>query len=98
MEKASIPAAERNKVNARLRNHESDVDGYSRKLQSYSSDRAALFGNRYTDEPDGATDAQHEQRQQLLSGTDRLTRSSGRLTEAQRIANETEGIGGGCVE
>lgn len=34
-----------------------------------------------------------DQRQQLLSGTDRLERSSQRLLDSQRIANETEGIG-----
>ncbi len=91
MEKASIPANTRNKLNPRLRNYETDIDAYNRKLLSLSSERSALFGNRYKDDP--TTDDQLEQRQQLLSGTDRLTRSSGRLTEAQRIAIDTENIG-----
>ncbi len=91
MEKASIPANTRNKLNPRLRNYETDIDAYNRKLTSLSSERSALFGNRYKDDP--TTDDQLEQRQQLLSGTDRLTRSSGRLTEAQRIAIDTENIG-----
>lgn len=95
MEKASIPQAQKGDINKRLRNYESDVDAFGRRLQSISSDKAALFGSRYRDEPDA--DVQLEQRQQLLSGTERLTRSSGRLTEAQRIANETEGIGAGVL-
>ena len=36
-------------------------------------------------------------RQQLLSGTDRLNRSSNRLRESQRIALETEQIGAGTL-
>lgn len=63
-----------------------------RRLNSLSSAKAALLGSRYTDdEPSG--DPQQEQRQQLLSGTDRLERSSGRLRDAQRIGFETEQIG-----
>lgn len=95
LEMSSIPAAQRTKVKQRHRNYESDIDAIKRKLQSLSSDRSALFGNRYTDEP---MDEQLEQRQQLLTGTERLTRSSARLTEAQRIANETEGIGAGVLQ
>jgi len=34
-----------------------------------------------------------DQRQQLLSGTDRLERSSQRLQDSQRIANDTEALG-----
>ncbi|KAL8838536.1 MAG: hypothetical protein Q9170_002116 [Blastenia crenularia] len=91
IEKQNIPSATRSKANQRFRNFESDIDGQKRKLKTMSDDRKALFGNRYTDNPDH--DQQLEQRQQLLSGTERLDRSSQRLRESQRIANETEGIG-----
>ncbi|KAI4258683.1 MAG: hypothetical protein LQ352_001109 [Teloschistes flavicans] len=91
IEKQNIPSATRSKVNQRFRNFESDIDGQKRKLKTLSDDRKALFGNRYSDNPD--SDQQLEQRQQLLSGTDRLDRGSQRLRESQRIANETEGIG-----
>ncbi len=91
IEKQNIPASAKSKVNQRFRNFESDVDGLKRKLKSLSDDRKALFGNRYTDNP--TTDDQLEQRQQLLSGTDRLDRSSQRLRDSQRIALETEDIG-----
>lgn len=95
LEKSNIPANLKSKYNARFRNFEHDFDTAKRKLESYSSDRSKLFGDRYTDNPD--SDAQLEQRQQLLSGTDRLNRSSGRLRESQRIALETEQIGAGTL-
>lgn len=93
LEKQNIPTSSRGKVNQRLRNYESDIDGSRRKLTSLSSDRAALFGGRYTDEPSGPSDIHLEQRQQLLSGTDRLDRSTQRLKSSQALANETESIG-----
>ncbi|EDU48983.1 vesicle transport v-snare protein [Pyrenophora tritici-repentis] len=92
IEKSNIPANLKSKYNARFRNFEHDIDTTKRKLETYTSDRSKLFGDRYTDNPEGG-DAQLEQRQQLLSGTDRLNRSSGRLRESQRIALETEQIG-----
>lgn len=91
MEKGNLPANQKHKTNIRFRNYETDVDIAKRKLDSLSSDRSALFGKRYTDTP--AEDDQVAQRQQLLSGTDRLERSSGRLRESQRIALETEDVG-----
>jgi len=90
IEKQNIPSASRTKINQRFRNHESDVDAAKRKLRSLADDRSALFGSRYSDNP---SDVQLEQRQQLLSGTERLDRSTQRLRDSQRIANETEAIG-----
>lgn len=80
------------RVNQRFRNYESDVDGYKRKLRGLADDRAALFGSRYSDNPNSG-DVQLEQRQQLLSGTDRLDRSTQRLKNSQALANDTEAIG-----
>ncbi|OJD31805.1 vesicle transport v-snare protein [Diplodia corticola] len=91
IEKPNIPGPAKNKVNQRFRNLQQDVDDLGRKLTSLASDRRALFGNRYSDNP--TADDQLEQRQQLLSGTDRLERSSGRLRDSHRIALETEDIG-----
>jgi len=95
LEKSNIPTSARSKVNSRFRNHHSDIDGLARKLKSLAdSDRKQLFGDRYTDDPEGGSrDLQLEQRQQLLSGTERLGRSSDRLRESQRVALETEQIG-----
>ncbi|KAK8198473.1 t-SNARE VTI1 [Zalaria obscura] len=91
LEKENLPANLKTKVNQRFRNYQHDVDIAKRKLDSLSSDKSALFGRRYTDNP--GSDDQLGQRQQLLSGTDRLERSSGRLRESQRVALETEDIG-----
>jgi len=90
IEKQNIPAAQKAAVNARFRNYQSDVDAVGRKLKG--ADKRQLFGERYRDDIE-AGDAQVEQRQQLLSGTDRLERSSNRIRESQRIALETEDIG-----
>ncbi|OIW25877.1 V-snare-domain-containing protein [Coniochaeta ligniaria NRRL 30616] len=90
LEKQNIPSAARTKVNQRLRNWDTDVDSYRRKLRSLAEDRSALFGGRYSDNP---SDATLEQRQQLLSGTDRLDRSTQRLKASQALALETEAIG-----
>ena len=98
IEKQNIPSSARSKVNQRFRNFESDIDGAKRRLKTLSSDRKALFGDRYRDDPeDGPVDPQLEQRQQLLSGTDRLDRSSQRLRDSQRVALETEDIGRGTL-
>ncbi|MCJ1267814.1 hypothetical protein MMC22_007700 [Lobaria immixta] len=91
IERSNIPSAARSKINQRFRNFESDIDAAKRKLKTLADDRKALFGNRYSDNP--STDDQLEQRQQLLSGTERLDRSSHRLRNAQITANETEDIG-----
>lgn len=97
LEKANIPTSTRSKANQKYRNAQTDLDSLSRKLKtlkSQNSDRKALFGDRYTDDPDASSrDAQLEQRQQLLSGTERLGRSSQRLRDSQRVALETEAIG-----
>ncbi|EMC94916.1 hypothetical protein BAUCODRAFT_518225 [Baudoinia panamericana UAMH 10762] len=94
LEKQNLPQSSKVKINQRFRNHESDIDASKRKLASLKDDRSALFGKRYRDEPAGsAQDEQLAQRQQLLSGTDRLDRSTGRLRESQRLALETEDIG-----
>ena len=97
LEKSNIPRSSQAKVNQRYRNYATDTDAARRKLTDLSSDRAALFGSRYTDEPAGSSDINLEQRQQLLSGTDRLDRSTQRLKSSQALANETEAIGAGTL-
>ncbi|RMD45101.1 hypothetical protein DV735_g46, partial [Chaetothyriales sp. CBS 134920] len=69
-----------------------ELSGEERKQAIRGAERAVDEAKelRYTDDPQ---DAQLEQRQQLLSGTERLGRSSQRLQESQRIALETEQIG-----
>lgn len=93
LEKQNIPSATRTKVNQRFRNFTTDIDTCKRKLKALSEDRKALFGDRYTDDEPSSNDVLLEQRQQMLSGTDRLGRSTDRIRESQRVANETEQIG-----
>jgi vesicle transport through interaction with t-SNAREs protein 1 len=86
LEKQNVPASARAKVNARFRNCAGDVDELTRRVAaSADGEREALFGQRYRDEEGGVGDPLLEQRQQLLSGTERLERSSGRLRESQRV-------------
>ncbi|KAM7218775.1 t-SNARE [Rhypophila decipiens] len=99
LEKQNIPSDARPRVNQRLRNFATDTDNYKRKLKALVSDaqKSKFGGGRYSDNPSdaerGLSDAQLEQRQQLLSGTDRLDRSTQRLRASQALANETEAIG-----
>lgn len=95
LERANIPTNARARANQRFRDMQTSVDKSQRKLSALKEDRSALFGNRerYSDDPSSAGDAQAEQRQQLLSGSDRLDRSTQRLKNSQRLANETEAIG-----
>nr|POE90650.1 vesicle transport v-snare protein vti1 [Quercus suber] len=94
LEKQNIPASAKLDVNRRFRNADGDLQSAKRKLQSLRSDRQALFGARYVDDPTHEPgDEQVAQREQLLGGTQRLERSSGRLRDSQRIALETEDIG-----
>lgn len=93
IEKENIPSNARPSVNSRIRNCESDIDEIKRKLRGFSADRKMLYGDRYTDDVNGEPDLHLQQRQQLLSGTERLNRSSGRLQDSQRLAAETEDTG-----
>jgi len=69
---------------------------FHQKKATKSGPREQLFGSRYADE---GTDleAQDAQRTRLLSGTERLERSSQRLRDSQRVANETENVGAGIL-
>lgn len=91
MEKSNIPTASRQKANTTFRNASTDIDTLRRRLTTLATDQNAVFGDRYTDAEPG--DLHLEQRQQLLSGTERLDRSSQRLRDSQRLAYETEAIG-----
>jgi vesicle transport through interaction with t-SNAREs protein 1 len=110
LEKQNIPSTSRPKINTRLRTYESATTASKSRLASLSTDRAALFSGRYTDEdpalhPNNGggggggppSDIHLAQRQQLLSSTDRLDRSSQRLRASQALASETEAIGAAAL-
>ncbi|KAK9458936.1 t-SNARE [Lipomyces oligophaga] len=97
IELQNISSGSRAKVNARLRGYRSDLDRAKRELKraSEQADRNELFSGRGRIGQNGPSmdDISQDQRQQLLSGTDRLEVSSQRLRDSQRLANETEAIG-----
>ena len=87
LSKSSIPTTLRTKINTRYRNAQTDLDSLPPRHKTLNKPAQS---ERYTDDP---SDPQLEQRQQLLSGTERLGRSGERLRESQRIALETEQVG-----
>ncbi|EPS45286.1 hypothetical protein H072_737 [Dactylellina haptotyla CBS 200.50] len=95
IEKENLPTNIRSKYAPRVRNYEHDLDKTKQTLKraAATADRQNIYGGKG---PSGI-DSVYEQRQQLLSGTDRLERSSQRLQNSQRLAAETENIGAGIL-
>lgn len=96
IEVQNVPASSRSAYNAKIRQCRRDVDACKAKLRNLTNedDRTQLFGDRYTDE---VSVGHKDQRKQLLSNNASLERSSDRLRESQRIALETESIGGNIL-
>ncbi|CAN3373104.1 hypothetical protein DIURU_005273 [Diutina rugosa] len=92
----NLPTSQRSTYNTKLRQYRKDVEDTKSKLDHEVStqDRHELFGSRYRDSEDDATD---DQRRQLLQNNSSLERSSQRLQDSQRIALETERIGSGIL-
>ncbi|KAI7900148.1 t-SNARE [Cokeromyces recurvatus] len=94
MEILNIPTPSRTRLQAKLRLYKSEAEKLKRDL---NSDREQLLGGFNSDNNDeGLTDydaSTMDQRQRLLSGTERLGQSSRRLEDSHRLALETEGIG-----
>ncbi|KAK6360413.1 hypothetical protein TWF730_006555 [Orbilia blumenaviensis] len=91
IEVQNIPTNIRSKFSPRVRNYDHDLDKSKQSLKraAAEADRQNIYGGKG---PQGQ-DSVYEQRQQLLSGTERLERSSQRLQNSQRLAAETENIG-----
>lgn len=98
VEVQNIASSERGQFNAKLREYRQSVDKAKQNLKTTveQADRRALFGNQGDNEAAGSQtsdDIAMDQRQQLLNGTASLDRSSQRLRDSQRVANETESVG-----
>lgn len=98
MESRSAPPMYRNKMNSRLRGYQSDVDGFKRDLQAASAGggggsqaREQLMGG------DSYESQRYDQRSRLLDNDSVLERTSGRISNAQRIGEESEAIGAGVL-
>ncbi|KAI9357819.1 t-SNARE [Pilaira anomala] len=93
MEILNIPTPSRTRLQAKLRLYKSEAEKLKRDL---NSDRDELLGGFGMSNEDGQSDydaSTMDQRQRLLSGTERLGQSSRRLEDSHRLALETEGIG-----
>ncbi|KAG1455608.1 hypothetical protein G6F56_007026 [Rhizopus delemar] len=101
MEILNIPTPSRTRLQAKLRLYKSETEKLKRDLRRTTaivpknSDREELLGGIGSgDDLQSDYDASTlDQRQRLLSGTDRLGQSSRRLEDSHRLALETEGIG-----
>ncbi|KAF3911402.1 hypothetical protein ABW20_dc0102826 [Dactylellina cionopaga] len=95
IEVQNIPTNIRSKFSPRVRNYDHDLDKSKQSLKraAADADRSNIYGAKG---PLGQ-DSVYEQRQQLLSGTDRLERSNQRLRNSERLAAETENIGAGIL-
>ncbi|KAG2217590.1 hypothetical protein INT45_012446 [Circinella minor] len=100
MEILNVPAPSRTRLQAKLRLFKSEAEKMKRDLRRVSavapnraSERDELLGD-YANSSQSDLDASTmDQRQRLLSGTERLGESSRRLEDSHRLALETEGIG-----
>ncbi|KAG5355077.1 t-SNARE VTI1 [Yarrowia sp. B02] len=88
----NIPSSSRAPLSANLRQYRQSIQSAKKQLANVeqAGARNELFGDRT---PAEGGDIALDQRQQLLSGQESLDRSSQRIRDSQRLANETESIG-----
>ncbi|KAG5370249.1 t-SNARE VTI1 [Yarrowia sp. C11] len=88
----NIPSSSRAPLSANLRQYRQSIQSAKKQLANVeqAGARNELFGDRSAG---GDGDIALDQRQQLLSGQESLDRSSQRIRDSQRLANETESIG-----
>jgi vesicle transport through interaction with t-SNAREs protein 1 len=86
IEVQNIQSGSRATYNAKIRSYRTDVDSLKKQLEKLmdEDDRSKLFGNSQNP---------NSQRSQLLHSNAALERTSERLRDSSRIANETEQVG-----
>lgn len=99
IEVQNLPTNQRSSYNTKIRQYKSQIDDAKSKYKKLTDvqDRHELFGSRYRDEDGEFNGVSDSQRKQLLSNQSSLERSSQRLQDSQRIALETENIGGNIL-
>lgn len=99
IEVQNLPSSQRLSFNSKIRNYKVQVDEHKTKLKQLldNQDRHDLFGSRYRDDLDSGDSLHDQQRKTLLNNASSLERSSDRLRESQRVALETESIGGNIL-
>lgn len=99
IEVQSIPSNQRSSYNTKIRQYKAQVAEAKASLGKLldEADKRELFsgGTQYKDLFD--SDGNEIQRKQLLNNNSLLERSSERLRDSQRIALETESIGGNIL-
>ncbi|CCH41116.1 Vesicle soluble NSF attachment protein receptor [Wickerhamomyces ciferrii] len=87
LEVQNIQSSARSSYNSKIRSYRSDVEQIKKELKRYldDEDRRQLFGSK--------NNGRDQQRSQLLQSNAALERTSQRLKDSSRIANETEQIG-----
>ncbi|RKP10997.1 t-SNARE [Thamnocephalis sphaerospora] len=98
LELQRLPQQTKVQLSSRLRSSKADLDKLKRDLKravARSGDRDELMGGRIHGLDADAT--QFDQRQRLISGTDRLNESTRRLEDSHRLALETEAVGVGIL-
>lgn len=99
IEVQNLPSSQRLSYNSKIRNYKVQVEEHKTKLKQLldDQDRSDLFGSRYRDDLDSGDGLHDQQRKTLLNNASSLERSSDRLRESQRVALETESIGGNIL-
>lgn len=100
IEVQNLPSNQRSTFNTKIRQYKTQIDQSKAHLKKLldEQDRDQLFGTRYTDDENFGDDVNGSQRKQLLNNNSSLQRSSERLRESQRVAIETESIGGNILD
>lgn len=96
LEVQNLSASQKSTYNTKIRQYKTQINDTKSRLTQLldDQDKFELFGSRgYSDEDD----LHDGQRKQLLNNNSSLERSSDRLRESQRIALETESIGGNIL-
>lgn len=93
MEARNAPPSFRARMASRIKGYQSDVQKHQRDLRTarQSGGRDELLGG------DSWESSGDNQRARLLDSQDTLDRTSSRITNTQRIADETEQIGAGVL-
>lgn len=98
IEVQNFPQDQRSSYNSKIRQYKSQASECKEELKRLldDEDRKALFGDNYNDSNTGGG-LTTDQRRQLLQNSSALDRTSERLKDSQRIALDTENVGGNIL-
>lgn len=96
LECRSVAAAERGRLQTRLKGHKSELSALRRELKeaALAAPRRELLGD-LGDRSDGEMGSE---RARFLANNDRMERGTNKLKEAQRVVTETEQVGASIME